>query len=119
MSFSDPQSITIGATTYSLPKTNSEGRKSEYSSEDGTVVLSASSQLGKRIRRNLRVDFQKIAADPITELNALRSMSCYVVFDTPTVGFTNAEELDVYTGLITQANASTYAIVKKLLGGES
>jgi hypothetical protein len=42
-----------------------------------------------------------------------------MVFDIPTVGYTNAEELAVYTGFKTAYTASSDLLVTKLLGGES
>lgn len=120
MSFADPQSITIGGTTTSLPKTGGSGASSEYASGDRTIILTASSQYGKRTRQVARVNFSKISADLfLPDTNVERSMSCYVVVDRPAVGFSNAEALDVYKGLTGQLNASTYAVITKLLGGES
>lgn len=120
MSFSDPQTITISGTPISLPRVNVGNNGSEYLSSDGLVKLAASSAYGRRIRRVLRVDHQKVA--PTFEnpsINALQSMSCYIVFDTPRTGYTNAEALAVYTGFKTQFTATSDALITKLLGGES
>lgn len=120
MSLADPQSITIGATTKSLPRTNVGNNSSEYTSADGLTKLTASSAYGKRNRRVVRVDHSKIAADVfIPDTNVAQSMSCYLVFDLPKVGFTNAEALEVYDGFRDVIAASSDAIITKLLGGES
>jgi hypothetical protein len=123
MSFSDPQSVTLPAPlagTTSLPRVISGNRTSTYQSADGNITLVASSQVGNRIRRVLRLDHKKIAVDPlISTQNLERSMSCYLVFDLPVTGYSSAEALAVYTGLKTAMSASSDALITKLLGGES
>lgn len=120
MSFADPQSVTIGADTFSLPRVSVGNRQSVYEDATGVVTLTAASQIGKRTRRTARIDWSKVSADLfLPDTNVERSMSCYVVLDTPPVGFTSAEQLDAYKGLIGQLNASTYAVITKLIGGES
>jgi hypothetical protein len=47
------------------------------------------------------------------------NMACYVVFDLPPAGYTDAEVLAAYTGFNTLYTASSHAIITKLLGGES
>lgn len=120
MAFSDPQSITISAVTSSLPRVSSGDGNSKYTSADGLVDLSASSSYGNRTRQVLRVDNTKITADPfIPAQNTEVSMSCYMVFDRPRVGFTNAEAKAVYVGFNTLYTASSHSLIDKLLGGES
>jgi len=120
MAFSDPQSITISGSAISLPRVSSGDNKSKYSSTDGLVDLTASSSYGNRTRRVLRVDHSKITADPfIPAQNREVSMSCYMVFDVPTVGYSNTEVKAVYTGFNSLYTASTSALIDKLLGGES
>jgi len=120
MAFTDPQSITIGGVTTSLPRVSNLGDGAKYSSSDGLIDLSASHAYGRRTRRVLRVDHQKITSDPfIPAQNAEVSMSNYIVFDLPKVGYTNAEALAVYNGFKTMFTASTDALITKLLGGES
>lgn len=121
MSFTDPQSITIApASALSLPRTSVGDDESEYTSADGLVQLKASHNVGKRIRRMLRVDVSKLTADPFKPAENVRvSMSLYMVFDLPPAGFTATEQLAVYTGFKTQYTASSDALITKLLGGES
>lgn len=125
MSFSDPQSVTFPAPlagTFSLPLTSRGVQGAEYTSSDGTVKLTASSQkTGKsRIRRVLRLDHSKYSASPLLPgQNVLNSMSCYIVFDIPVGGYSNAEAQAIYTGLKTQMTAASDALITKLLGGES
>lgn len=120
MAFSDPQSVTISGTAISLPRVNVGNNGSEYLSSDGLVKLSASNSYGKRTRRVLRLDHAKITADPyIPAQNAKVSMSNYIVFDVPVVGYTNAEALAVYAGFKAAFTATSDALITKLLGGES
>jgi hypothetical protein len=120
VALTDPQSVTISSATSSLPRTNVGSNKSEYMSADGLIKLSAAHVYGRRTRRVLRLDHQKITADPfIPSQNAKVSMSNYIVFDTPVAGYTNAEALAVYVGFKTLITASSDALIVKLLGGES
>jgi len=120
MAFTDPQSITISGTTSSLPLTTRDRDEGQYTSADGLIRLTASHSYGKRTRRVLRVDHSKVTADPfIPAQNTKVSMSNYIVFDVPVVGYTNAEALAVYNGFKTLFTASTDAAISKILGGES
>jgi hypothetical protein len=103
-----------------LPRVKVGNNGSEYLSSDGLVKLSASNSYGKRTRRVLRLDHAKITADPyIPAQNAKVSMSNYIVFDVPVVGYTNAEALAVYAGFKAAFTATSDALITKLLGGES
>jgi hypothetical protein len=116
MSFADPQSITVNAVAQSLPEVGSkDGGK--YRKDDGTLTLKILHQEGKRNRRTVRLDFQKIAANPYdNDRNQNFSGSVYIVMDAPVIGFTNQEIADYVAGLtdwLTEANAL------KVLGGQT
>jgi len=120
MALSDPQSVTINAVAVSLPRTSSGVNSGTFTSNDGTVKESVSHQYGKRNRHLLRIDHSKIAPDPlISAQNVKHSMSFYVVADVPVTGYTNAEAKQVIDGFIAQLNASSGALITKLLGGEN
>lgn len=120
MAFSDPQSITIAGSAISLPRTSVGLNSAEYSSADGLVHLKASSLYGRRTRRTIRVDHEKITADPfIPTQNSKVSMSSYIVFDVPVAGYTNAQQLEVWVGFIAALSASSNLLITKILGGES
>jgi len=120
MSLADPQTITVSGVTTSLPRVGSGVNNGSFSSSDGNIRMSAAHAYGKRTRRNIRVDFSKIAADPLISAQSIKySTSLYLVLDEPVTGFTRAEQLALYTGFITQLNASTNAVATKWLGGES
>lgn len=120
MAFTDPQSITISGVTIPLPRVNTGNNGSEYLSADGAVKLSANSSYGKRTRRVLRIDHSKTTTDPfIPAQNTKVSMSNYIVFDVPVVGYSTADITAIYTGFKTLFSATSDAAITKLLGGES
>lgn len=116
----DPQSVTINSVANSLPAVARGINQSSYQKDDGNVVLSVSHQYGKRTRRTVRLDFSKIAADPLVSAQNIKySMSTYLVIDTPITGFTVAEAKLVVDGLTAYLTASSGAKVTSVLGGES
>jgi hypothetical protein len=120
MAFADPQSVTINAVAISLPRTSSGDNKGAFKSNDGNTGLSVSHQYGKRIRRQIRLDSSKVAADPLLAgVNVRASMSAYLVVDTPVTGYTVAEAKQVVDALVAYLAASTGARVTQLLGGEN
>lgn len=120
MAFADPQSVTINAVAQTLPRVASGVNTGSFSKDDGNVKLTVSHQYGKRVRRTVRLDHRKVASDPLLAgVNNNYSMSCYVVFDTPTVGYTIAEAKQIGDALVAYLTASTGAKITQLLGGEN
>jgi len=120
MSFSDPQTVSIGGVATSLPRVAAGVNSGAFSSADGTVKLSVSSQNGKRIRRQIRLDHQKYAADPTNStINVPRSMTVYIVVDTPLQGYDLTEQEQLVMALTDYLEASSGARVAQLLGGEN
>jgi len=121
MAFADPQTITVvGTTASTLPRVASGINSGAFQSADGTQKLSVSSTYGKRTRRVVRVDLNKIAADPfVAGQNDSVSMSAYVVIDVPKQGYSIDEQTAAVAGLAGYLTASTNAQLKKLLGGEN
>jgi hypothetical protein len=129
--FSDPISLTPGASfdvgAVSLPRVSQQGTISVYqagplSVNAGSLLrVSASHQYGRRVRRVLRCDYSDNAGSTlISGTTAPRSMSCYVVFDVPNGSpFTATDQLALFNGLKGTWSASTDALMKKVLGGES
>lgn len=118
--FADPQSITINAVANSLPATSRGTNSSTYTKDDGNVKLSVTHNYGKRTRRSVRVDFSKIAADPlISSQNIKYSMSAYLVVDLPITGFTNTEAKYIVDSLTKWLTDTSGANTLKVLGGES
>jgi hypothetical protein len=120
MSFTEPVTITIDAVPFVLPRVSVEGDRAEYRSSDGAILLSADHDYGKRTRRVLRLDVTKLSPDTFKPSeNVKNSMSCYIVFDLPPAGFTNAVALAYWKGLASLSAASSDLMINKLLGGES
>jgi hypothetical protein len=120
MAFADPQSLTISGTAHSLPRISSGQGTGVFQKDDTTVKLSVSHLSGRRIRRQLRVDFSKIAADVFTPtVNIRQNMAIYLQVDVPTTGFTIAEQKAVADALLAYLTASSGAKVTQLLGGEN
>jgi len=120
MAFSDPQTVTINAVAQTLPRVGSPiNGAGLFSKDDGNVKLTMSHQSGKRTRRTCRLDFRKIAADPLVSAqNIMYSMSAYLVVDLPVTGFTVAEAKQIVDALTLYLSASTGAKTTQLLGGE-
>jgi len=119
MAFADPQSVTVSGTAVSLPRTGSGVSSGTFTAPDNTTKLTLSHTYGKRTRRQYRLDFNKIAADPLTAQNARFSSSAYVVIDHPIVGFTSAELIAQLVALADALKAGTNSAATKLVGGES
>lgn len=120
MAYADPQSITISGVTTPLPRTSQSGDETVYQSADGLIQLLASHDGGKRNRHLLRLNHSKLTPDPFVPAENVKvSMSNYIVFDVPIVGYTNAEQLAVYVGFRTAFAAASDLLISKLLAGES
>lgn len=120
MAFSDPQSVTINAVAQTLARVSNGVNSGAFSKDDGTVALNVSHAYAKRTRRSIRLDHHKIAADPFqTAVNRTVAMSVYMVVDTPTDGYTVAEQKQIVDALTAYLTASSGANVTKLLGGEN
>jgi len=118
--FSDPQTLTLNSVANTLPRVSSGIDSGKFSKDDSNLKLAISHNYGKRNRRQVRVDFRKVAADPLaTGFNKEYSMSTYLVIDHPPVGFTITEVKYVVDALSAFLTASTGANVTKVLGGES
>lgn len=116
----DPQSVTISDVTTSLPKTRQSETGSAFTAADGTVTISVNHVLGRRFRRTVRIDHSKVTPDPLFPAqNTPYSMSMYMVFDVPRVGYTITEQKAVVDGLLAQLQASSGALITEILGGES
>lgn len=118
--FSDPQSVTISSVAQSLPRVSTDGMSSTYSKDDETIRLSVQHQTTTkgRVRRTVRMDVSKIAADPFVANQSRKVNSAYyVTIDEPADGvFSNAELLANMKGLV---GWSTDANLTKVIAGES
>lgn len=113
----DPQSVTINAVAKSLALTNDSPTQRVYTFADGTLSLvTKQNSTSTRFRREVRVAQTKIAADPISAVNAQVGTSVYLVIDEPRSGvFSDAEIGYVIDALKTWSSSTNYT---KVLGGE-
>lgn len=120
LSFADPQSVTINAVAVSLPRVSSGVNTGTFSKDDGTVRMNVTHTYGKRNRRVVRIDHQKVSADPLMPAtNVQQSMSVYLTVDAPKVGYTVAEQKQIIDALTGYLTASSGARTTQLLGGEN
>lgn len=113
----DPQSVTINAVATSLARTSQGAAANVYTSADGKVTMTTKQNTtAKRFRREIRLSQEKIAADPISAVNAVAGASVYLVIDEPRNGvFTDTEigyHIDALKSWLTSVNYS------RVLGGE-
>jgi hypothetical protein len=123
MALTDPQKFKeISETEVEANRTSTAGPSSVYETSDGLYKLSVSTTVAAngRKRHLVRIDASKIAENPFEEGKSEPvSMSTYVVVDRPVNGFTQAEMVAMLKGLVGLLSASTYAVTKEVLGGES
>lgn len=121
MVFADPQVITIGADTYTLPRTGFGDGSGRFTfSDGGHAELRISHSKGKRNRSVVRIDMSSTIDDPLLDnVNLPISMSVQLVLDTPVYGFDATEKKDLLLGLAAFLTASSGANSSKFVGGES
>lgn len=119
MAFSDPQTVTINAVAQTLPRTSMGPESGTFTKDDGNVKLRVSHTYGRRTRHQVRLDYQKVAPDPlISSTNVIYGMSCFLQVDVPKTGFTIAEQKQIVDALTAYLTASSGARATQLLGGE-
>lgn len=115
----DPQSITVGGSAKSFPRTGIGAGSADYTTSDGTYRFRVSQSSNSKTRRTaVSLQINKIAADPLTAVNQRVTAQLSVAFITPTNGFTIAELTDAFTGVSALLNASSSAKLVQILGGE-
>jgi hypothetical protein len=120
MALSDPQSVTISGTAISLPNTGRDLNDGVYTSPDGTTKLTVSHVYATRNRTTIRLDLNKVAADPYVAGNSYKvSSSVYLVVNTPKNGYSTTEMVAAAVGLLGLLTASSNAVLTKTIGGES
>jgi hypothetical protein len=120
MAFSDPQSVTIGADTISLPRVSSGSGNGGFSSADGATALTIQNAYGKRIRRTIALTTKKLTSDPLVPSNNVAvNMMGRVILDVPVQGFTPQEQVDALVALFTELTKATNANLLKFVGGEA
>lgn len=118
MALSDPQSVTVAGTALTLPRTVTNPMSSFYSDVDSGTDFSVRHDIKRRRRTAIRLDKEKIAADPITAVNQKISSSISVVIDAPVSGFTKTELKDLVLALTKWCTDGSAANLIKVLGEE-
>jgi hypothetical protein len=115
--FADPISVTVNSVAQSMPRVETNGRKSVYQKGDETFTLTIShAKTGSRVRSMARSDQRAIVPDPLTSVNDYETMSFYCVIDRPEAGFSVTQVEQLVAGF--QAWLTT-SVVDKLYGQES
>lgn len=119
MAFADPQTVTVSTVAQTLPRTGFQPNAGVFTKDDGSYKLTIANTYAKRTRRQIRLDFSKVAADPLISAQNIRyGMSAYLVVDIPTTGFTVAEQKAQIDGFLAYLSASSGAKITQFLGGE-
>lgn len=113
----DPQSLTINGVATSFARTSQGPTVGVFTSADGLKTFTTKQNItAKRFRREVRLSQDKIAADPISAVNALSGVSAYLVIDEPRNGVFSDTEIgyliDALKAWLTSTNYN------KVLGGE-
>lgn len=115
--FTDPQSITVNAVAQSMPRVETNGRRSVYRKSDETFTLTIAHTNSKdRVRSMARVDQKAIVPDPLTAVNDYETLTYYGVLDRPLAGFTSTQCEQLIAGHKAWMDATT---IGKLFGQES
>lgn len=116
--FTEPQTVTVNSVAASLPRVSFGDRSGVFQTSDSGITLKVTHDLRNRNRRTVRLDFSKVAADPLLDgVSRPYSMSAYVVIDHPQVGFDNTEVTNNLKALTDWLAAS--GNIAKVVGGES
>jgi hypothetical protein len=123
MGLADPQSVTLGS-AISLPRVVTGATNATYRAADGLAAMEVTQtsfiRKGEpRSRSLVKVTRRKISTDVLTDVKSYIDATIYVTFDRPDIGFTEAELIELLTGVNTNLTASTNANLKKVLGRES
>lgn len=123
MALTDPQKFKeVAGTEVTAPRVSSGDFKSVYETSDGLNMLTLSTTTSNSSRRRhlVRIDVEKVATNPFEEARKEPvSMSCYLVVDRPSTGYSVTEAKKLIEGLVGLISASSYSVSEKLLGGES
>lgn len=120
MALADPQSVTVSATPYSMPRTGLSPTSGSFQTNDGAYMLDISHVISKRNAHSIRLTATKTVADPMTPSNnTVVTMSTWLGVNVPKQGYTAAEAKAVVDGFVALLAASSGAIITKVLGSES
>jgi hypothetical protein len=119
LALSDPQTVSIGTARTEARVITGE-RTATYAESSGASSLRVAHSLTKTRKRSLiQLTRFTVYTDPITDLKQELSASVNITIDRPMNGFTEAELLELLSGIATWGSASTNANYKAVLGLQS
>lgn len=120
MALPDPiPTLTVQAKTYDFARIGFSDNSSVFQTANTRDRLTVSHRFNKRNRFSIRLDRSKIAADPFdASLNQEYSHSAYVVWDSPNLGITPAENQELGQLLVAILAAGTPDYDLRVLQGE-
>ena len=115
----DPQAVTISSVAVSLPRLEERSETNVYTNRTENVDLYVTQKVDKKgiSRSSTSLTKSTIITDPVTGLKTKSPYSITVSSMIP-VGVTVAEAEALYDALTTALEATTKALLKKILGGE-
>lgn len=121
MAYTDPQSITVDAVPYSLPRVITGTTVGRFVSADALRELTIDPRGTAKRRRNVGRFFTKrTVVDPLgSGLSTQVQSMVSVTIDRPLSGVTDAEIEKDLLGYIAWLTASSNANLKKLIAGEN
>lgn len=117
----DPQSVTISGTATSLPRLEERSETNVYTNRDAGVDLYVTQKVDKKtgiMRSTTSLTKTVVITDPVTGLKSRSPYAISVSSLTPPTGVVVADVEALYDALTTALEASTKALLKKILGGE-
>jgi len=111
--------VTVNSVAYDFSRRSVDHTKGVFATADGAYVLTFAQQSKKRNRFSMRLDHNFLAEDVfVPDTNSGYSHSAYVVWDSPKIGVTAADNnvLGSVLGSLMVAGTPDYAL--RLLQGE-
>ena len=120
MGLPDPiPTIAAVSVNYDFARVSFGENQGVFATADAKNVLTVAHQSKARNRTTVRIDRNKVAADPFTSgLNQQYGWSVYTVFDWPKVGVSTTEVLDLSTLLTNFFGAGTPSYKQRVIQGE-
>lgn len=121
MAIQDPISVTVSGTAIPLARVYTGSSKSLFVSADGKTLIEVNpSTNGKTTRRNIRLYQKKVVTDPLVGTTNVWRGSSWVFSNVRDAdGYTDADAVAEFTGLVAALAASSNALLLKVLAGEN
>lgn len=116
----EPITLNDGTTDTIISRTGTGPNSASYRSVDGSVQVEISHAYKRRNRHTVRLVHTKTVPDELVPtVNASKSMTIYVVVDTPTLGYDNDDISAVFAMFQGVLSAESGAAFTKILSGQS